>query len=648
MGSTFGGLEISKRGLSTHQAALNTTGHNISNADNKHYARQRVEIESAEPIYAPAFNRASVSGQLGQGSHVASVQRIRDSFYDDQIQTAENSKSYWETRHHYLKQVENIFNEPSENTLRSLLDKFWASWQDLANFPADMAHREVVIERGQALSLRINDSYNKLYTLQTRANMEVQTNVAEINSLASKVKDLNQRIQKLEALGDNPNDLKDRRDATLEKLSEFVNIHIGRGDKDELIVFIGEQALVQGEILRKLSIEGEPSKDGLYKVTWEHNRKDLVLEKGRLYALLEMRDQAILERIHELDSYALNISDIVNEAHSDGFGLNGSTNKNFFELKPLSGQANGNLQRLVGENLNPNYDLDQDGTVDSTAIFRVTGSNVIDPEKRLGIAGTLTFFKNDAQNTPVQIDYKANESIKNIIRKINDNRVGVVAYLGHDKQLSLKGTIAENDPKTNFIIRHIEDSGDLLVGYAGILSASGEQGAFDFRKIDEIQKLRPALEDIALTPNFHPSAHISISKEIKQNVANLAAARGKDIGGTGDYNTPNGNADGSNALLIAAGLKQDQRMISYAKNPEEFYNSLIAKLGTETRTALDAVEREKENLVDLNALRQSIMGVSLDEEMSNMIQFQHAYNASARMLQTQNDILDTIINRLFV
>ena len=645
MGSTFGGLEIGKRGLSVHQTALNTTGHNIANADNKQFARQRVTMESMEPLYDASLNRAAGPGQLGQGVAVAQVERIRNAFYDDQISTAVNTKAFWDTKSTFLVQMEKVFNEPSDNTLRSLADKFWSSWQDLASYPADMAHREVVVERAQGLVTRIQDVYSKLDSLRTQANNQVIADVDRINSLAANVRDYNERILKLEALGDNANDLSDRRDAAIEKLSELVDINIGRGDKDELIVFVGQQALIQGEIHRKLTAVGDPRNDGMARVTWEHNGRDVLIQGGELKGLLDARDKDIVDRISDTNQFAVNLADIVNEAHRDGFGLNGTTNKDFFSIRPLSANANGNFQL---QNAAANFDLNQDGTAEITAVFRVSGSNTIDPSKRVGLNGTLTFQRNDADSTPVRIDYNRDDTLQDVIRRINDSRSGVVAYMNHDNQLALKAVRADDDRRTSFMIRHMEDSGQLLVGYTGILNTSGPAGAYDFRRINEISKLRPALQDVALTPIYNPAAYLRVSTEAARDPASIAAGRGKDVGGTGDYNTPGGQADGSNALIIAAALKQDSRMIGHARNPEDFYNALIAKLGTESRAAEDAVTRQKDNLVALNNLRQSVMGVSLDEEMSNMVQFQHAYNAAARVINTMNEMLGTIIQRMGV
>lgn len=640
MGSTFGGLEIGKRGLVSHQTALNTTSHNISNADNPNYARQRVNMESMDPLYEPSLNRAQGPGQIGQGSMVTRIERVRDAFYDDQIIAATNGKTYWDAQQNYLVQMESIFAEPSDNTLRSLADKFWSSWQDLANYPSDNAHRAVVLERGNSLVTRIHDTHEKLQELRARANNEIVADVDRLNSLGSQVRDLNEKIMKLEALGDEPNDLKDKRDKVIEQMSEIANVRVGRGDRDEVFVFIGEQAFVQGEILRKLRADVDPANEGLARVAWDHNGRSVILGNGRLYSLLEMRDKKITERIDQINLFAVNLSDIVNEIHRDGFGLNGSTNRDFFNLKTLSPGANGNYQM---QNAKANVDLNGDGQAELTAVFRVTGTNSVDPNKKVGVDGTITLFRNDEDNTPVRLDYRRDQTLQEIIKKINDSEAGVVAYMNHDNQLALKAVNATDDRRTNFMIRHLEDSGELLAGYTGVLNSSGEAGAFDFRRINEIQKLRAPMQDIALTPNFHPAAQLSLSADIVKDPGSIAAARGRDAGGSGDYNTPNGAADGSNALIIAASLKQDKKMFGHDETIEGFYNQLIAKLGTESRTAEDQAARQKENLTQLGNYRQSVMGVNMDEEMSNMVQFQQSYNASAKVINAMNEMIETLL-----
>ncbi|MCC5814309.1 MAG: flagellar hook-associated protein FlgK [Leptospira sp.] len=634
MGSTFSGIELGKRGLSSAQQALQTTGHNISNADNKHYARQRANVVSNDPIYEPSLNRAHVAGQIGQGSRISSIERIRDNFIDDRIIETSSHKEYWSKKNDYLMQMENVFNEPTGNTLRTLMDSFWSSWEDLANYPEDNAHRSVVQEKAAGLGSRMEDVHRKLFQLQRQANREVEATANKLNGIAESIRTLNERIGKSEALGDMPNDLYDRRDALLQELSGITDINIGRSDEDELMVFIGQQILVQGQKRENIEIHGNPDKDGMVDLRWEKTGKDILLKSGSLQALMEVRDKIAIEKISQVDALAINTMDVVNQIHRDGFGLNGTTNLDFFETRSLSNNSFGEV------------DTDGDGQLDRTAIFRVNGRTSIDADRPIGINGAIKLIKPGVKEEEILVPYSVDDTLNDVIKRVNRSEAGVVAYMNQDNQLSFKATTVPGMPKENFQIRHLEDSGELLVGMAGLLFASGANGAFDSRRLGEIGKFQSTPEDIILTPHYNPSSHFKMSEAVRNNPANIAAARGKDVGGTGDYNSPNGHKDGSNALLIASALREKPVMFDYSRTTDDFYNSLISKLGTEASESKQEYGTQSELMVQLENMRQSVMGVNLDEEMANMVQFQHSYNASAKMLQTMNEMLDTIINRL--
>jgi flagellar hook-associated protein 1 FlgK len=329
----------------------------------------------------------------------------------------------------------------------------------------------------------------------------------------------------------------------------------------------------------------------------------------------------------------------VNTIHRDGFGLNGKTNLDFFERRTLANNSNGD------------YDSNGDGVNDITAIFRVTGSTSLDKDKMLGISGQITLIKNDEKATPVVINYSKDDTVAAVINRINNSRAGIVASLNHDNQLTLKATISEGNPKNNFIIQHLEDSGNFLVGMSGVLVSSGAAGAFDFRRVGEINKLQlnpmNMGESITLTSQYHPASHVKVTQEIQNNVMSIAASRGKDVNGV-DYTLANGHKDGSNALLMAAALRDKSVMVEYNKTFTEFYTTNMAQIGVEAREARQELETRKILLTEYENMRQSVMGVNLDEEMAQMVQFQQSYNASARMINMQNELLDTIINRLGV
>ncbi len=634
MGSTFSGLEIAKRGLNVHQQALNVVGHNISNADNKNYSRQRVEMQSAIPLYPVSVNREHTAGSIGQGVEAKSIIRLRDSFIDNQVYSAEQTKEYWSLKQHYLHQIEIMYNEPAEESIRSQLDRFWQGWQELSQYPEELSHREILKTTSKELTFRLRNTFNKVFELRKQADFELTSTINNMNEISSQIAQLNDNIQKHEVLGDNPNDLLDRRDALIQELSSFADITIKKIDPDEVLIYLGSEVLVQGSVSHPLETIGDPTNEGLSKIFWKKNNQDPVFKNGKIEALLEIRDITLKENIDKLNLLAVNLSDIVNEVHRDGFSLTKETNIDFFTLKNLSQNANGN------------YDSDGDGVNDISAIFKIAGRNTLVSNRPLGIDGVMTFHQNNEDHTPVYVSYSQDDTLKQVVDRINQSDVGVVAYLNHNNNFVLKGTLSDDDYRKNFLIRHLEDSGELLVGYTGLLQNSGPQGSFDYRRTNEVSRLQSARDRITLTPALNPAGFLELSESIQRNVALISASQGKDVGGTGDSNQANGNKDGSNAIRIAQALRHQKTMVGNFENSDEFYNALIAKLGIESKTAKMEKTNQELILTNLENLRQSIMGVNLDEEMAKMVQFQHSYNAAARVINVLNEMLGRIIDNL--
>ena len=157
MPSTFAGIEIGKRSLFAHTQSLYTVGHNISNANVEGYSRQRVELKAMDPIYMPQLNREETPGQLGQGVIVESVKRIKDMLLEARIVSETNAEGYWSTRDRYISMLEEIYLEPTDLSVRSLMDEFWVAWQELSLGPEEAATRKVVLERGNTLLNGIHD-----------------------------------------------------------------------------------------------------------------------------------------------------------------------------------------------------------------------------------------------------------------------------------------------------------------------------------------------------------------------------------------------------------------------------------------------------------------------------------------------------------
>ncbi len=635
MASTFMGIELGKRGIIAHQQAIQTTGHNVTNAETEGYSRQRVVLETEHPLYTPSLNRPERAGQLGQGTVAVRIERIRNAFIDDKIMDTLDTLGYWKMRNDYIYQIELVHNEPSDMSLRSLLDEFWVAWEELANNPSELSVRKVVKERAETLVKAINHTYHQLKDIQNNVDFAIVTKIKEINDIGKKIRDLNVEIQKSLNLGDMPNDLMDKRDLLIEKLSQMVNVEVERNEEDEFIVYIDGEHFVQGIHFEKLKTVPEPKKQGYHNIIWSEINKSVNIKGGELKSLLELRDNILQSQIDYLNNFTVNIVELVNEIHRDGFGLDGITNRNFFKYLPVTDAINGD------------YDSNNDGVLDSTAIFKVTGINGLNPESTIGIQGTITFDANRQGGAPITINYYATDTVADVIDKINKSGAEVVAYLDHRNRLVLKATLAKDENNKDFIIRHIEDSGNFLVNYAGILRNSGVAGAYDWRATGAVNSLQVPQTNYTVAPLYNISAWTDVDIPIKLDVSKIAAASGTDTTGDGDLDMPTGVGDGSNALKIAE-LRYKKVMIGENATFDEYYTAVISEIGTLGEQAKLETEIAEKLVDNFKNLRQSVSGVNLDEEMANLVMFQHGYNASARVVSIMDRMLDTIINRMGV
>lgn len=255
MTSTFHSIETAKRSLNTQTAALNTTGHNISNANTEGYTRQVVKMRASLPMEAYGFLRTTAAGQMGTGVEFSSIERIRQSFLDDQYRNENTNLGDWSIRHDSLQKLETIMNEPSDTGLRVVLDKFWNAWSDLSKDPENVTNRKIVKETTQALTDAMNQINTQLDALSSDLTSNVGLKVSETNSLLQTVADLNTNIMKLEGLGQNPNDLRDQRDLAIDKLSKIANIQVTQLS-DGYQVTLGGQLVVTGDQVAPVTADG--------------------------------------------------------------------------------------------------------------------------------------------------------------------------------------------------------------------------------------------------------------------------------------------------------------------------------------------------------------------------------------------------------
>ncbi|TVQ96162.1 MAG: flagellar hook-associated protein FlgK [Spirochaetaceae bacterium] len=624
MQSTFSGIELGKRSLFAHQIALNTAGHNLSNASTEGFSRQRVEMRAFHAIDRPQLNRAERPGQIGQGVEVARIERVRDRLLEGRIIAQSHSEGYWQMRDKYLMMLEQVYNEPTDLSVRNLMDQFWDSWQELSIFPDQMAARRSVAERGEALMEGVQLRYHSLDRIRTMLNDEVVAAVGQVNEIIREIAELNNEIVKVEAVGDQPNDLYDRRDLLVNRLSGIVNITIDDRNPVEFSIYTSGYHIVQGRIARPFEAVPSPENDGYSNVVWSHSQEIADFRGGSLASALEMRDVDVRREIQKLDNMAINFVDLVNEVHRDGYGLTGETGLDFFVERPAVLNALGN------------YDRSGDGVFDSTFVFRLTGANELQAQAQIGLSGTLSL---SGPNGNVTVNYSPTDTVHDLIARINNSGSEVVARLNREGFLSLKATPAATMENPDFVIRHVEDSGQFLVGYAGVLTASGAAGAYTWDQANAVDLLREDAR-FSVAPLQNPSAWMTLNSAIVNEPARIAA-------GFGIAGSPAAIGDG-NAALEIAGLRNRPVMVGQVSTFDDYFADSVAEIGLKGEQAELALMTQTTIMRDLRDRREAISGVNIDEELAQMIKFQHGYNAAARFITMVDRMLDTIINRLGV
>ena len=625
MQSTFAGIEMGKRSLITHTKALTTVGHNLSNANVDTYSRQRVKLGTMDPLYMPGLNRAETAGQIGQGVQAIEVERIHDEMLQGRILSQASGEGYWDERNNYIKQLEQVYKEPSDLSVRSLMDKFWEGWQELSLHPSEASARRAVIERGKALSTAIRGRFDDLKEIRDMADEDVQSQVDRLNAIMQDITKLNDKILRVEAQGDNPNDLLDRRDAKLGEMSEIIEISVSNRDPDEFTVYTGGRHLIQGNKAQKLATQVNPDNEGYTNVVWEKSGDDFQARGGRLGALIELRDGDIRDEMQKLDMLAVNFTDMVNEIHREAYGTDGTSGKDFFARYPFINNTSGN------------FDRNGDGEFDSSYIFRIKGTNNLQKKEQVGLEGTITLSGSQG-NTQVQ--YNSEDTVEEIVKRINTSQSEVVARLDRQGRLVLKGTPSENTDNPDFVIRRVEDSGEFLTGYAGLLQGSGPDNAYNWQQENAVNALQGTEQNYTVAPLSHPAGWMEVNSEVSENISNVAA-------GLGQAGREAKAGDGSAAKEIAS-LRHEAVMVGQSASFDDLFSETVANIGLKGEQASRALETEEAIMKDLTDMRKSVSGVNTDEEVSNMIKFQHGYNAAARFVSEVNKMLDTIINRMGV
>ena len=319
-------ITMARKALQAGQVAIQTTGHNIANANTPGYTRQRVDLVPTIP-----FSLGS-AGSVGTGVDVKVVTRLRDLMLDSQFRDAHQTLGRQETEEATLSQIEGLVGEPSDSGLASAMSALFGSFHDLANSPTDLAVRTVVRDKARALAdqfHRLDDGFERL---KIDLSNEITVDVKQVNGLAQQIADLNGQIARSEGGGGTANDLRDLRDQALDDLSKLVGGSVIEDMDGQVRVMLGGGlTLVDGQTtvpLEARANDPDPDSVGLFL-----GGKLMTPGGGRLAGLLNSRNSTsgfVKGFQSQLDALAEAVVDKVNTIHVAGYGMDGITTANKF------------------------------------------------------------------------------------------------------------------------------------------------------------------------------------------------------------------------------------------------------------------------------------------------------------------------------
>ncbi|EGW36517.1 flagellar hook-associated protein FlgK [Desulfosporosinus sp. OT] len=329
MSSTFFGLTIAGKALSAQQIALNITSNNIANADTEGYSRQLVDLKTTNP-YTIAASGKNMS--QGSGVTIDTITRARDAFVDKQLRSETSTQEYWGAKETSLTEIESAMNEPSDYSLSSDLSNFWSAWNDLADNPEDSGTRAVLVQRTLTLTDSLHAISDQLTEMQNNLDMNVDSQITDVNDYANQIAELNKQIKRAEVTGDNPNDLYDSRDLLVDKLSKIVNVTVtegidpsySNGKVNSYTLAIGDppQTLVGDDgTVSELNEVTTTDSDGNSIKGLQLGGSDLTLGEnmGSLQADMNVRDTYLPDLQEKYDTLAAGIASAVNTIYGSGF-----------------------------------------------------------------------------------------------------------------------------------------------------------------------------------------------------------------------------------------------------------------------------------------------------------------------------------------
>jgi flagellar hook-associated protein 1 FlgK len=597
MSGITGALNIARGSLDTSQLAMEVISHNIANANTDGYSEQTLQVQANNPIN-------TAPGQIGTGVTATQVTRQYNAFLNQQVIQKTSDDSYWNAQQSTMDDVDNIFNESSGDGINSMMSTFWNDWSNLATTPDDTSARQTLLSDSGNLISTLQEMDTNLTSLQENLDTTINSDVDDVNTLTKQIATLNSEITSVEVKGQtNANDLRDERDLDLQNLAKYLNISYYEDPNTgaENVYILGGTPLVEGNDSNTLTTQTD-STTGFLNVLWNGSSGNSIditnkLTGGDIAGSANVRDTQISSYLDSLNTFTKELIWQVNALHSEGTGLQSvSQMTGTVQCSGPSDDLSSSSTFLFGDQYNPG------GTFD------------------------ITVYDSSGNPTNYTIDTAAygtangtsGTTVGDLIGAINSQTGGnVTASLdadGHFQMTASTGDTFAVNPSPS----------------GSSSNALAILGVNTFFSWDE--KVGQPTTDI-----------------IQGAGVNQALTDNPDLISTGYLDSDNQVASGANDVANAISALQDTTISNMGgtgvnTTMDGYYNSLVAQVGIDDQNAQQNVTFNDSLLSEYTTQKQSVTGVNLDDEMTNLLQNQYQYQASSQLITIINDMMQYLFN----
>jgi flagellar hook-associated protein 1 FlgK len=593
MANGFGSLYIGAAGLQTSQNALNTTANNLANIDTTGYVRQ-VVYQADRDYYTFDKTAAESWQQSGLGVVIGDVIHSRDIFLDQNYRTESARQAFYQATYDATSEVETYFQEMEGEAFQNSIEDLWQSIQELANNgPDDEASLTLFVLKSSLFLSRAQSVYTGLQSYQYNINTQISDDIDRVNELGKTIYDLNAQICKVEAGGiETAMTLRDERDNALDELSSLVNISYSENSSGVVRVSVEGTEFVTEGLLYTMG-QRVDKVTGFVTPYWEHLSDE---DKGKYVDVFKTNTDISSENKNdrgELKALILARGDhIADYRDVEGMSLKDYNNSTGMSVMM---QSEAEIDQLVHKVVTKINDI----------LCPNTSASESQELKDL-IAGGATITYTDSDGNPVTIN---NDTL--ILDTANCD-FGSDGKLPPQELFSRIGT----DRYQEVSYEYTDASGTTK---KGTLYLYNEESETDSAKMYTLTSL-------------------SINDSIK-NLQTLLPTLKND--GSPDYSLTDKLIDMWNETSLTLN-PNDGKEVSI----KEYYTSMIGELGTNGSVYGSIADSLTDSVAAIDNSRQEVIGVSSDEELTAMIKYQNAYNASSRFINVINEMIETLLNNM--